>query len=74
MPREGCITHPSLVLWVKSDYNKDNGTGETTTDVTYTYDEFHRVTSAQELYGNAWREYQYDSLGNLKTKEPSPCL
>lgn len=47
------------------EYMRGNGTGETTTDVTYTYDELHRVTSAQELYGNAHRDYQYDSLGNL---------
>jgi len=47
------------------EYMRGNGTGETTTDVTYTYDELHRVLSATELYGNARREYQYDSLGNL---------
>ena len=47
------------------EYMRGNGTGETTTDVTYTYDELHRVTSAHELYGNTWREYQYDSLSNL---------
>lgn len=47
------------------EYMRGNGTGETTTDVTYTYDELHRVTSAHELYGNTWRQYQYDSLSNL---------
>lgn len=53
------------------EYMRGNGTGETTTDVTYTYDELHRVTSAKELYGNAWRNYQYDSLGNLTYEENS---
>ena len=53
------------------EYMRGNGTGEATTDVTYTYDELHRVTSAKELYGNAWRSYQYDSLGNLTYEENS---
>lgn len=53
------------------EYMRGNGTGETTTDVTYTYDELHRVTSAKELYGNAWRNYQYDSLGNLTWEDNS---
>lgn len=31
----------------------------------------HRVTSAQERYGNSWRNYQCDSLGNLTYEENS---
>ena len=44
---------------------RGNGTGEATTENTYTYDALHRITRADEVYGKAWREYQYDSLGNL---------
>jgi RHS repeat-associated protein len=47
------------------EYMRGNGTGEATTENTYTYDALHRITRADEVYGKAWREYQYDSLGNL---------
>ena len=47
------------------EYMRGNGTGEATTENTYTYDALHRLTRADEVYGKAWREYQYDSLGNL---------
>lgn len=43
----------------------NDGTGEATTENTYTYDALHRITRADEVYGKAWREYQYDSLSNL---------
>ena len=47
------------------EYMRGNGTGEATTENTYTYDALHRLTRVDEVYGKAWREYQYDSLGNL---------
>ncbi len=47
------------------EYMRGNGTGEATTENTYAYDALHRITRADEVYGKAWREYQYDSLGNL---------
>ena len=47
------------------EYMRGNGTGEATTENTYTYDALNRIIRAEESYGNAWREYQYDSLGNL---------
>jgi RHS repeat-associated protein len=47
------------------EYMRGNGTGEATTENTYNYDALHRITRTDEVYGKAWREYQYDSLGNL---------
>ena len=47
------------------EYMRGNGTGEATTENTYAYDALHRVIRVDEVYGKAWREYQYDSLGNL---------
>ena len=34
------------------EYMRGNGTGQSTTEVFYTYDALHRVTSAKETYGN----------------------
>ena len=47
------------------EYMRGNGTGEATTENTYAYDALHRIIRSDEVYGKAWREYQYDSLGNL---------
>ena len=44
---------------------RGNGTGESTVENEYTYDDLHRVIRAEEHFGHEVREYTYDSLGNL---------